>query len=340
MPMHRISTVLASLLAAMSVGNALAVTFTTINDPGGVGADGTLAQGISGNHIVGRYYDSSSGEGFIYNTVTNTWTTIVDPQTGSLGNEAFGISGNNVVGVFPDSSGTHGFILNSASNSWTVLDDPFANNLPSGNQNYGTYAQGIDGNNVVGYYVSGSFSGPIHGFLYNTTTSTWSTLNDPSAGRLTIATGVSGNNVVGYYDDISGNQFGFLYNIPTNAWTTLSYTPVGIQGNRLVGYYYPNPQGTPQGFFYDGSSWITLEDPDAAASGGTVPNSIDGNTVVGYYYSPFGGYSGFLAVVPEPSGIALLALGGVVVGGFAAYGRRTRRARPCRIVTPLRGVAK
>ena len=81
----------------------------------------------------------------------------------------------------------------------------------------GTWAEGIDGNNIVGYYWD--ISEQYHGFIYNG--STYTRLNDPLEAYGTAASGISGNNVVGYYADSSDNDHGFIYNISTNSYTTL-----------------------------------------------------------------------------------------------------------------------
>src|ERR1700722_921744 len=58
---------------------------------------------------------------------------------------------------------------------YTTLNDPSAFNR--------TYAYGIDGSNIVGFYTDNF--GNNHGFLYNG--STYTTLNDPSATNGTFA---------------------------------------------------------------------------------------------------------------------------------------------------------
>jgi hypothetical protein len=74
------------------------------------GSWGTIADGISGNNIVGIYYNSSGTHGFLYDG--STYTTLDDP----LGQDTYveGISGNTIVGWYgvPGYGGedTHGFI--------------------------------------------------------------------------------------------------------------------------------------------------------------------------------------------------------------------------------------
>lgn len=66
-----------------------------------------------------------------------------------------------------------------------------------------TQAVGIDGANIVGYYVDGSGR---YGFRYDG--STWQNLNYPGASG-TSAFGIDGANIVGYYWDANGVH-GFL----------------------------------------------------------------------------------------------------------------------------------
>ena len=64
-----------------------------------------------------------------------------------------GISGGNIVGFYYDSNPTpHGFLYNGST--YTTIDDPLAV--------FGTFASGIDGNNIVGSYNAESSS---HGYL-------------------------------------------------------------------------------------------------------------------------------------------------------------------------------
>ena len=104
-----------------------------------------------------------------------------------------------------------------------------------------TFANGVSGGNVVGYYVSG---GTIYGFLYNGTT--YTTLAPPGATR-SDAIGVSGGNVVGDYES-GGIGYGFLYNGTT--YTTLALpgatltVATGVSGGNVVGYsVVPEPSG-------------------------------------------------------------------------------------------------
>jgi hypothetical protein len=139
-------------------------------------------------------------------------------------------------------------------------------------------------------------------------------VNDPLGVNGTAAFGISGNNIVGVYLDSSGNNNGFLYNGST--WTTLDdplgvngTQVLGIDGNNIVGYYIDS-SGNMNGFLYNGSTYTTVDDPLGVY---TLPFGISGNNIVGYYYDSSSGvsWSGFEASVPEPSTLALSALGGL-----------------------------
>ena len=235
--------IFAMFLWAAAAAPSLAITYATLDFPG---SNYTVANAISGNNVVGNYNDSSSGHGFLYNGSTyttldypggngteaeglsgskivggyttstfvnlgflydgSTWTTLDDPLAGNpFRTTAFGISGNTIVGTyFPTGDPTlgRGFLYNGTT--YTTLNDPLGTK--------GTFAQGINGNNIVGFYTDSA--GNNHGFLYDG--ASYTTLDDPlAAGPLgTAAIGISGNNIVGQYTDASGNYHGFLATVP------------------------------------------------------------------------------------------------------------------------------
>jgi len=103
-----------------------------------------------------------------------------------------------------------------------------------------TYASGIDGSNVVGFYDDSSHVG--HGFLYDG--STYTTLHVPRSTQ-TTARAIDGSNVVGYYVDSSSVWHGFLYDgstyttlDPPESHPTYPFTrAVAIDGGNVVGFY-------------------------------------------------------------------------------------------------------
>jgi hypothetical protein len=107
-------------------------TFTTLDDPfaafppGGPG--GTLAYGISGNYVVGEYYDSSGLQnGFLFDG--STYTTIDDPL-GVDGTIAQGIDGTTIVGEYFDANDVaHGFIATAVPEPGSISLVVFASLL-------------------------------------------------------------------------------------------------------------------------------------------------------------------------------------------------------------------
>ena len=87
-------------------------TWTTLDMPG---AMDTAPLGISGDNIIGIYYDTSiGGRAFLYNGTT--WTMLDMP--GAISTSISGISGNNIVGYYLDASSvTHGFFYTMPSNN-------------------------------------------------------------------------------------------------------------------------------------------------------------------------------------------------------------------------------
>ncbi len=259
---------LTAVLFALLVSEASAVTisgFTTINDPSApTTSQGTVLNAVSGNNVVGHYFDASGHlNGFEYNTATNTWTNLQDPLAGPVsqggGTIPYGISGNNIVGDFNDTSNNeNGFLYNGTT--WTLLDDP------SAYRPEGTIATGISGNNIAGYYYTSD--AVAHGFLYNMTTQAWTALNAPfpSSRTTTMVFGIGGNYVVGeYYNG------GFLYNMSTNVWTILedpfgnSPGLQGISGNNVVGIdsVLVGSVYVEEGFLYNipTNTWCLSENP-------------------------------------------------------------------------------
>ena len=82
-------------------------SFTTLSDPLAAGFGGTSAFGVSGNNIVGRYFDSAGrSHGFLYNG--STWSTLDFPGT-FTGTAATGVDANgNIIGDYTPPSGGNG----------------------------------------------------------------------------------------------------------------------------------------------------------------------------------------------------------------------------------------
>jgi hypothetical protein len=96
-------------------------------------------------------------------------------------------------------------------------------------------------------------------------------------------------------------------------------------GTSIVGQFTGVASGY-HGFDFDGSSWITIDPPSVSLSqGGTNIVGISGNRLVGFYYDAGAQLFSFVTSVPEPSGVSLLAIGGLALGGVAIARRRGRQ---------------
>jgi len=226
---------------------------TSISDPNAAANGGTFPYGISGGNITGYYEDSSShSHGFMFNGSTYTTLDYPAPTASNLpagyqatasttytayNTQLTGISGSRIVGYYDyditnllynghtvSLAGSNG--LSYDGKNWTPLTCPLGS---------GTFAEGISGNNIVGWFLDAS--GNDHGFIYNG--STYAELDYPGETNTQIL-GISGSDMVGRYKDSSGNQHGFLYDGSTfttldvpSASQTIAY---GIDGNEVVGY--------------------------------------------------------------------------------------------------------
>ncbi|HEY3276373.1 MAG TPA: hypothetical protein VGJ94_07110 [Syntrophorhabdaceae bacterium] len=186
--------------------------------------EGTWANGISGNRIVGSTQGQDYLGGFIYEAAA--FTPLNFP--GGSWTSPNGIEGNKIVGTYltstEDSDTYHGFLYDGAA--FTTLDVP--------GSSY-TSAEGISGARIVGTYVD--VDNVYHGFLYDGVTFT--TLDFPGAAY-TFAYGISGTRIVGTYADADNIYHGFLYD--GAAFTTLDFPGAfftyayGISGDKIVGY--------------------------------------------------------------------------------------------------------
>ena len=107
--------------------------------------------------------------------------------------------------------------------TYTTIDVPWVSE-PT------TYAYGIDGNNIAGYYYdsSGNFT---HGFLYDGTTYTTLDVDVPEALG-TYLYGIDGDNIVGRYSYGDFNSQSFIATIPEPS--TAALFALGLAGCALV----------------------------------------------------------------------------------------------------------
>jgi hypothetical protein len=211
-----------------------AQTYTTLDAPGAQGwygsSYGTYFTGISGSNVVGYCNTYNGQSGFLYNMQTQSYITPALPS-GYFGSYVTGTFGDYIVGYYIDIDWTaHGYLYDIAAQSYTTLDDPQAER----GFDYdvmGTYAAGISGGTVAGYYVTNGSGG---GFLYNITNQTYTSLYFPGVGVYTgDVNGIDGNNIIG--ENSAGLPY--IYNDAALTFATLAYTVSGISGNNVVGSY-------------------------------------------------------------------------------------------------------
>jgi hypothetical protein len=163
----------------------------------------------------------------------------------------------------------------------------------------GTWATGISGSNIVGYFDPAEIGG-VQGFLLSGTTFT--ILQALGSAPETYATGISGDTIVGYYVDINNYTDGFEYQITSGDYTqpldppdaTGNTTMLGISGSDVVGSYDSNAAG----FLYNGADFQSLPYPPGITGTNGIaffPQAVSGNLIVGYYASSSQNYfQGFI----------------------------------------------
>ncbi|MDB6169297.1 MAG: outer rane autotransporter barrel domain protein [Verrucomicrobia bacterium] len=175
------------------------------------------------------------------------------------------ILGNRVIGYTGGSTG-HGYLYDIALGTYQTLPAAPGSNV--------SIPYGIDGDDVVGFYFPNWPSPPVHGFIYNLVSGSWTTIDYPGVvpGGTTIQA-KSGDYIVGSY----GNGNGYVSRISTGVFTTIiastgeSVSPYGISGDQVVGNYFLN--GVVRGFIYRIStgglcrSPIPRRSPPAATTG-------------------------------------------------------------------------
>lgn len=175
--------------------------YSIIDEPGAGSEGETNAFGINdAGDIVGSFNDGTSTYGFIYNSSTGNYSTLIAP--GSTGETiAFGINATGqVVGLYYDGT-VHGFLYSEGK--FSSIDAPLASAATGGTQAVGINEVG----QIVGVYFDGT--GAMHGYYYDH--GSYQTLDYPGASS-TVATGINSHGQVsGYYFDAAGVH-GFVAN--------------------------------------------------------------------------------------------------------------------------------
>ena len=303
-PLPALTTLLVCIAAPPAFG---VVTFTTIDHPL-AGSGGTIPYAVDGDRIVGSYLDAAGvNHGFVYDG--STWTTLDAPAAAApRGTNAYGVSGPTICGTYVSTTGqTLGFLYDGLN--WTTLDHP-----PVGTGRVDTFARGVSGGTVVGYYIQ---SLAAHGFTYRD--GTFTDFDIPGALG-TFPHDVDGTRIIGTVDDALGTHGFFtdqgvpvVFDHPLGV--LLGTFGNGVDGADVVGNFLSLVDGSSHGFIFGAAGYTTIDVPGATD---TTANGIDAGRIVGSYVDAAGATHGFIAVVPEPSGAAALV---------ALLGAATRRRR-------------
>lgn len=209
-------------------------TYTTINHPDSTKNKvnmypSTYANGLNDEGQIVGFFTNATGvmgysdHGFVYDLITQTYTTLDNPisLSGSFGMYTRASDINNIgqiVGDFGSNGNNYGFVYNPITKIYTTLD--------FSKPNLGTYASGInDSGQVTGYFQNNT---GYHGFVYDLIAQTYITLDNPNAlsnstyGNYgTYATGINDSGQVsGYFDNNTGHN-NFVYNLITKTYTAL-----------------------------------------------------------------------------------------------------------------------
>ena len=284
------------LLTCAALPAGAQITYTSIAHPL-AGPGGTTAYDVDGSRVVGTYLDAAgASHAFLYDN--GAFTTLDHPDAAlPRGTSAYGISGNLISGAFVNSSGqTFGFLYDGSD--WTTLAHP-----PGGGARTDTFARGVSGDTVVGYYIE---SAATRGFVYEN--GAFRDLVVPGATG-TFPDDIDGERIVGTFDNVAGTHAfiaddSLFQTLDHPLGTILGTFGTGVDGANVAGYYLSLPDGSARGFLFDGSGFTAIDYPGATD---TTVHGIDDGRIVGSYVDAAGVTRGFIAVVPEPATLALLA---------------------------------
>lgn len=290
---HRIPMYILLLLIGAAAANASAVEI--LQYPGAVN---TWPEDIHDELIVGRYQDNSSViHGFVYDG--STYSSLDFP--GSLYTTLNGTDGTNIVGAYYGSAfRLRGFLFDG--NSFATIAPPDTSTTLFN----GAGANGVDGRTIVGSYYD--TSGKSGGFVFDGSIyAKFGLSTDGTYAPEDIEDGKIVGDCFG-----QGPRHGFLY----DGETTLSlFHPdagplgtiaTGVFGDRIVGYYYQDSPSVKHSFIYEQGGYRTYDVP-ASLGDDTEIRGIHGDKIVGFYIGTSGAYYGFVAIIPEPHTLQLLA---------------------------------
>jgi VCBS repeat-containing protein len=186
------------------------------------------------------------------------------------------------------------FVFGLAANGGATFEENIypPNGVPSSTPT--NYATGInDLNQIVGYFQTGPLS--WQGFL-ETPYNNYTVLQAPGAST-TYALGINDHGLVAGWDVSNGTANGFIYDSNTGSWTTVIDPQADNNtGTRLLGINDSGQMIDNHGFagFYNGSTWSTIADPNAANGSTNLTGINDAGMLVGIYNDSSGNTDGFV----------------------------------------------
>jgi probable HAF family extracellular repeat protein len=317
-------SMVSGLLVLSSSAQATTYDFTSIIDPNAT--NGYNPAGINNSgHVVGGYTNSSNSglnlvstnfhgsyfDGSSYTTIDANFSIPNNPYylIHSSGTYLSGINNSNAIVGFQINDDNYSS-FEYKSGAFTTIDVPNA-------ISYTTKAYGINDNgDIVGSYrdINGT-----HGFVYNSSLTAFTTIDDPKATGFTEIFGINnhGDLVGRYYDFPAGSiEHGFLYS--GSQFTTIDDPNTAItspgSGNSATGINnagdvvgtYVNQTGG-HGFLYKNGSYTTIDNPALTIWGNDARGINDYGQIVLNHYSQ--GSIATPASVPVPAAAWLFGTG-------------------------------
>ena len=223
--------------------------------------------------VVGSYQTANSAPydlGYIYDSAAapgQKLTTLVYPDANTEFTIAHSNFGNTVVGNWDTGPLTgNAFIYDIATGEYVTNNKPGA---------ISTTAYGVWGDKIAGGYGDFGPSGEPgfeHGYIYSTTTNTWTTYDHPLA-------------VFTHFEGITGAGTGGAYNLVAD------WIGPGCATTLCAAVLHVDAQGN--------ETWIPIDGPADAVPGTVTANSIHQGTVIGIYKSSVDGQiHGFTVNIP------------------------------------------
>jgi hypothetical protein len=310
---------------------------------GPAGATDVQALGLNNaGLVVGSYMDTAGNtDGFVYNTATKAYTTVIDPAGNGTQTVVNGVNdAGTLVGFYMDAHGnTDGMVVSDAASppTWTfqTLDDPASS----------TFNQLLSINNggeITGYYGEAV----NHGYTVDAPTGPAGFVNENYPGSAqTQVTGINNAGVtVGFFVDAAGNSQGFVDN--NGAFSTgidphdpkvgghVNEQILGVSDNgQAAGFYQTDAAGDTAGFAYNINGGQFYSVNIAGATSVTATDANDHGTITGFY-TKNGTSAGFLdengkivtlAGPANASNVQVLGINnvGLAVGSYQDSGNNT-----------------